>query len=54
MIADVMRPIVYQLFVRHFSNFTEACTPWGSREENGCGTFNAVTDAALESIARMG
>jgi len=54
MIADDMRPIVYELFVRHFSNFTDARTPWGSRAENGCGTFNAINDAALESIARMG
>lgn len=54
MIADDMRPIVYQLFVRHFSNFTDAHTAWGSREENGCGTFNAISDAALESLARMG
>lgn len=28
--------------------------PWGSRAENGCGTFNGVNDAALEAIARMG
>lgn len=49
-----MRPVIYQLFVRHFSNFTTGGTPWGSREQNGCGTFNAITDAALEQIARMG
>ena len=49
-----MRPVIYQLFVRHFSNFSTGAIPWGSREQNGCGTFNAVTDAALESIARMG
>lgn len=49
-----MRPVVYQLFVRHFSNFTEEGVAWGSKEQNGCGTFAAVTDAALESIARMG
>lgn len=49
-----MRPVIYQLFVRHFSNFTEGGEPWGSREQNGCGTFEAITDAALESLARMG
>ncbi len=27
---------------------------WGSRETNGCGTFNGVTDKALREIARMG
>ncbi len=49
-----MRPVIYQLFVRHFSNFTEGGVPWGSREQNGCGTFEGVNDAALEAIARMG
>lgn len=49
-----MRPVIYQLFVRHFSNFTEGGVPWGSKEQNGCGTFAGVTDAALESLARMG
>ncbi|MBQ2379808.1 MAG: hypothetical protein II295_05390 [Akkermansia sp.] len=49
-----MRPVIYQLFVRHFSNFTEGGVAWGSREQNGCGTFGGVNDAALESLARMG
>ncbi len=49
-----MRPVIYQLFVRHFSNTTEQGVPWGSREQNGCGTFNGVNDAALQAIAHMG
>ncbi len=49
-----MRPVIYQLFVRHFSNFTTGGEPRGSREQNGCGTFEGVTDAALEALARMG
>lgn len=49
-----MRPVIYQLFVRHFSNFVEGGVPWGSKEQNGCGSFDGVTDAALEAIARMG
>ena len=49
-----MRPVVYQLFVRHFSNASQGNAPWGSREENGCGTFAGVNDAALEALARMG
>lgn len=49
-----MRPVIYQLFVRHFSNFTKGGEAWGMRAQNGCGTFNAITDAALEQIARMG
>ncbi len=49
-----MRPVIYQLFVRHFSNATVGGVPWGSRAENGCGSFEGVNDAALEAIARMG
>ncbi len=49
-----MRPVIYQLFVRHFSNYTTGGAPWGNREQNGCGTFNGITDAALEQIAGMG
>lgn len=49
-----MRPVIYQLFVRHFSNYCETGVPWGTRAQNGCGTFAGVTDTALESLARMG
>lgn len=49
-----MRAVIYQLFVRHFSNFNTGGETHGSREQNGCGTFNAITDKALEHIARMG
>lgn len=49
-----MRPVVYQLFVRHFSNFTLGGESWGSKEQNGCGTFAGVNDAALAALARMG
>lgn len=49
-----MRPVIYQLFVRHFSNFTTGGKPWGTREQNGCGTFDGVNAAALDALARMG
>ena len=49
-----MRPVVYQLFVRHFSNYTRDGQPWGTREQNGCGSFNGINDRALEALARMG
>ena len=49
-----MRPVIYQLFVRHFSNMETHGVDWGTRETNGCGTFNGVTDKALREIARMG
>lgn len=53
-INSFMKPVIYQLFVRHFSNFTQGGQPWGSRADNGCGTFQGITDAALEAIAHMG
>lgn len=49
-----MRPVIYQLFVRHFSNFKQGGQPWGDIAQNGCGSFVDVNDAALESIARLG
>lgn len=49
-----MRPVVYQLFVRHFSNFSQGNVPWGTIVENGCGTFNGVTEKALRELAKMG
>lgn len=49
-----MRPVIYQLFVRHFSNACTGGQPWGSKEENGCGTFAGVNDAALQALAEMG
>lgn len=49
-----MRPVIYQLFVRHFSNYSRGMQTWGSKAENGCGTFAGITDSALESLAGMG
>lgn len=49
-----MRPVIYQLFVRHFSNMATEGVPWGSRKQNGCGTFNGVSAEALRRLADMG
>lgn len=49
-----MRPVIYQLFVRHFSNMESHGVEGGSRNSNGCGTFNGITDKALREISRMG
>lgn len=54
LVCHGMRPVIYQLFVRHFANHTRDGQPWGTREQNGCGTFNGINDRALESLARMG
>jgi len=45
---------VYQLFVRVFGNRNAAWTPNGTREQNGCGKFNDITDAEIERIKTLG
>lgn len=49
-----MRPVIYQLFVRHFSNMETHGVEHGTRKTNGCGLFNGVTEKALRELARMG
>jgi glycosidase len=48
------RAIIYQLFVRLFGNINESNVFHGTIEENGCGTFADINDAALESLSEMG
>ncbi len=50
----VMRPVIYQLFVRHFSNFNTEGVDYGDRASNGCGTFSGINDRALASLSRLG
>lgn len=50
----MIRPVIYQLFVRHFSNEQANGVPWGTKAQNGCGTFNGVTDKALDELVAMG
>ncbi len=45
---------LYQLFPRLFGNETAHPIPFGSRQENGCGTFASVNDNALRSLAELG
>ncbi len=49
-----MRPIIYQLFVRHFSNMDTDGVEWGSRDRNGCGTFDGITREGLKELVDMG
>ncbi|MCQ2348746.1 MAG: alpha-amylase family glycosyl hydrolase [Paludibacteraceae bacterium] len=49
-----MKPIIYQIFPRTFTNYNPTRKHNGSREENGCGTFNAITDKALKAIQQLG
>ena len=49
-----MKPIIYQVFPRTFTNYNETRRRNGSREENGCGKFNEITPKALQAIRDLG
>ena len=49
-----MKPIIYQLLPRTFTNYNETRKPNGSKEENGCGTFVGITSKALQAISDLG
>ena len=49
-----LRPVIYQLLVRTFGNTNETRKVHGSIDENGCGKFADINDAALASIKAMG
>lgn len=49
-----MKPIIYQLLPRLFSNANADLVKNGSIQENGVGKFNGVNDTALSSIERLG
>ena len=46
--------IFYQTFPRLFSNYTENPVRNGSKDENGCGTFNSYSARALQGIKELG
>ena len=52
--AEPVRPVIYQLMVRTFGNTNETRKTNGTLAENGCGKFNGINDAALDSIKKMG
>ena len=49
-----MKPIIYQLLPRLFTNYNETRRHGGSIQENGCGTLNAITPKALHAIHDLG
>lgn len=48
------KAVVYQMFTRLFGNTETANLPWGTKAQNGVGTFNDISDAALEGIKELG
>ncbi len=49
-----MKPIIYQLLPRTFTNYNETRQHAGSLQTNGCGTLNAITPRALRAIYELG
>lgn len=46
--------VIYQLLPRLFGNKVTRNKPWGSKEENGVGKFNDISDLALSEIKKLG
>lgn len=49
-----MKPIIYQIFTRHFGNANLTRKHNGTIADNGCGKMNAFTPAALKRIKQKG
>lgn len=49
-----MKPIIYQLFPRLYTNTCTSCVPNGTIEQNGVGKMNKITDKVLKSIQELG
>jgi glycosidase len=48
------RPVIYQMLPRLFGSTVETRRTNGPIEVNGCGKFNDINDAALDSLKEMG
>jgi pullulanase/glycogen debranching enzyme len=46
--------VIYQLFTRWFGNTKSTNKFYGTRDENGVGKFNDITDKALQELAKFG
>ena len=53
-LLKTVKPIIYQLLPRLFTNCNPNCTPNGTLEQNGCGKFNEITPKVLRSIKSLG
>ncbi|MDE6450533.1 MAG: alpha-amylase, partial [Muribaculaceae bacterium] len=49
-----MKPIIYQLLPRLWSNVNRDCQPSGTIEQNGSGKLNDITPKALKAIKELG
>ena len=49
-----IKPVIYQLFPRLFTNTCDKCVPFGTIEQNGVGKMNDITDFVLSKIKDLG
>lgn len=49
-----VKPIIYQLFPRWFTNTNENCIPSGTIAQNGVGKMNQITSTVLNGIKELG
>ena len=49
-----MKPLIYQIFTRLYTNQNASNVPSGTLEENGCSKLNDFTAAQLKRIADFG
>ncbi|OIN60918.1 alpha-amylase family glycosyl hydrolase [Arsenicibacter rosenii] len=53
-VATMDKLVIYQIFTRLFGNNNTTNKAWGSRDENGVGKFNDITDKALQELKQFG
>lgn len=49
-----IKPVIYQLIPRLFTNYNDHCVPNGTIEQNGSGKMNDITPKVLDSIRDLG
>ncbi|MDE7120384.1 MAG: alpha-amylase, partial [Muribaculaceae bacterium] len=52
--ANGIKPVIYQMLPRLFSNYNENCIPDGDIAQNGCGKLNDITPEILKTIKDLG
>lgn len=52
--TDELKPVIYQLLPRLFTNYTSDPVPDGTIEQNGSGKLNLITPTVLKQIRELG
>lgn len=52
--TDELKPVIYQLLPRLFTNYTSDPVPDGTIEQNGSGKLNLITSTVLKQIRELG